>query len=77
MTLVTMKYVDNVVSGILRIYGKKKEVFISHYIHNVHSYSFLKNLAHIFFLEPFSSLLYPSWLLFQISLFNFIFLTFN
>ena len=49
MTLVTMKYVDNVVSGILRIYGKKKEVFISHYIHNVHSYSFLKNLAHIFF----------------------------
>lgn len=25
MTLVTMKYVDNVVSGILRIYGKKKQ----------------------------------------------------
>lgn len=48
MTLVTMKYVD-VASGILRIYGKKKAVFISHYIHNVHSYSFLKNLAHIFF----------------------------
>ena len=28
---------------------EKKAVFISHYIHNVHSYSFLKNLAHIFF----------------------------
>ena len=33
----------------LEFMGKKKAVFISHYIHNVHSYSFLKNLAHIFF----------------------------
>lgn len=31
MTLVTMKYVDNVVSGILRIYGKKSSIYFPLY----------------------------------------------